>query len=77
MEILKQVKAWAATLAEAGVSLIALGIVLEILFKGQSIPFLSAGSIIGSITAIIKGFSAEGLVGLVAIYVLYGIYNKK
>jgi hypothetical protein len=51
--------------------------VLEILFKGQAIPFLSTGSIIGSITAIIKGFSAEGLVGLVAIYVLYGIYNKK
>jgi len=77
MEILKQVKAWAATLAEVGVSLIALGIVLEILFKGQSIPFLSNVSIISSITAIIKGFSAEGLVGLVAIYVLYGIYNKK
>jgi len=77
MEILKQVKAWAASLAEVGVSLIALGIVLEILFKGQSIPFLSTGSIISSITAIIKGFSAEGLVGLVAIYVLYGIYNKK
>ena len=32
MEILEKIKSWASSLAEAGVSLIGLGIVLEILF---------------------------------------------
>ena len=39
MEKLKQVKNWASGLAEVGVSILALGIILEVLFKGQSIPF--------------------------------------
>jgi len=60
-----------------GVSLIALGIVLEVLFNGQGIPFWPNISVIGNITGIISGFSAQGLLGLVAIWVLYHIYNKK
>jgi len=39
MDIMNQVKGWAKGLADVGVSLIALGIVLEILFSGQGIPF--------------------------------------
>ena len=39
MDIMNQVKGWAKGIADVGVSLIALGIVLEILFKGQGIPF--------------------------------------
>jgi len=39
MDILKNIKSWASTLADVGVSLIALGIVLEVLFNGQGIPF--------------------------------------
>ena len=77
MEILNKIKAWASALADLGVSLLALGIVLEVLFKGQSIPFLSQTNIIGNITQIVKTFSTEGLVGLVAIFILYSIYKKK
>jgi len=76
MDALKKVKGWAASLTDVGVSLIALGIVLEVLFKG-SVPFWSDMSVIANVTGIIKGLSAEGLVGLVAVWVLYHIYKSK
>jgi len=77
MEILNKVKSWAAALAEVGVSLIALGIVLEVLFNGQNIPFWPNISVVGNITGMITALSAQGLVGLVAVWVLYHIYNRK
>ena len=46
-------------------------------FNGQNIPFWPNINIIGNIQDIVAGFSAQGLVGLVAIWVLYSIYNKK
>jgi hypothetical protein len=77
MDILSKVKGWASALTEAGISLIALGIVLEVLFNGQNIPFWPNINIISNVQNIIAGFSAQGLVGLVAIWVLYHIYNRK
>jgi hypothetical protein len=77
MDILSKVKGWASALTEAGISLIALGIVLEVLFNGQNIPFWPNINIIGNVQSIVAGFSAQGLVGLVAIWVLYHIYNRK
>ena len=77
MEIINKVKDWASALADVGVSLIALGIVLEVLFSGQNVPFWPNISVIDNVQLIIAGFSAQGLVGLVAIWVLYSIYTKK
>ena len=77
MEIMAKIKGWASTLADTGVSLIALGIVLEVLFNGQGIPFWPNIQVIENITGIVKSFSAEGLTGLVAVYILYCIYQKK
>ena len=77
MEILNNIKTWAKGLADVGVSLIALGIVLEILFKGQNVPFWPNVSVIGNIQGILQGFSDQGLIGLVAVWVLYSIYNRK
>ena len=77
MEILTKVKGWAGALTEVGVSLLSLGIILEVLFNGQNIPFWPNINIIGNIQDNVAGFSAQGLVGLVAIWVLYSIYNKK
>ena len=76
MEKLKQVKNWASGLAEVGVSILALGIILEVLFKGQSIPFWPNISVIGNVQEVIAGFSDQGLLGLVAVWILYHIYNK-
>jgi len=77
MDILSKVKGWASALTEAGISLIALGIVLEVLFNGQNIPFWPNINIIGNVQSIVAGFSAQGLVGLVAVWVLYSIFMKK
>ena len=77
MEIISKIKSWAAALADVGVSLNALGIVLEVLLSGQNVPFWPDISVIGNVQSIIAGFSAQGLVGLVAVWVLYSIYNKK
>lgn len=77
MDIVKSIKTWAGALTEIGVSLIALGIVLEVLFSGQNIPFWPNITIIDNITGIITALSAQGLIGLVAIWILYHIYNKK
>jgi len=77
MDILKNIKGWASTLADVGVSLIALGIVLEVLFNGQGIPFWPDISVIGNIQGILSTMSSQGLIGLVGVWVLYSIYNKK
>ena len=77
MEKLKQIKNWASGLAEVGVSILALGIILEVLFKGQSIPFWPNISVISNVQSVIAGFSDQGLLGLVAVWILYHIYNKR
>ena len=77
MEILNKIKGWASAITEVGISIIALGIVLEILFNGQGIPFWPNISIVDNITGMITALSAQGLVGLVAVWVLYHIYNGK
>jgi len=77
MEILDTVKKWAASLAEVGVSLIALGVVLEVLFKGVAIPFLPTASVIENVTSIVSTLGSQGLVGLVAVCVLYNVWKAK
>ena len=66
---------WIRSLTEAGLALIALGVVLQILF-GAAVPFIGL-DIIGSVVSLVGKLGAEGLVGLVAVWVLWGIYTKK
>ena len=66
---------WIRSLTEAGLALIALGVVLQILF-GAAVPFIGI-DVIGSVVGLVKELGGEGLVGLAAIWVLWGIYSKK
>ena len=66
---------WIRSLTEAGLALIALGVVLQILF-GAAVPFIGL-DVVGSVVALVKELGSEGLVGLVAIWVIWGIYSKK
>jgi hypothetical protein len=77
MDILATIKKWASALADTTVSVLALLIVLEVLFKGAAIPFLPTVDVIGSVTGIIKSVGSEGVVGLVAVWVLYSIWKNK
>ncbi len=70
-----KVLGWIRQLTEVGLSLIALGVVLQIIF-GAAVPFLGI-DVIGSVVGLVKQLGSEGLVGLVAIWVLWGIWVKK
>ena len=69
-----QVIAVIKKLTEAGVSLLALAIVAQIIF-GEVVPFIG-GDVIGNITAIVDTLGAQGLVGLAAVGVIYAIFNR-
>ena len=73
--MLEKAIGWIRSLTEAGLALIALGVVLQIIF-GAAVPFIGL-DVIGSVTGLVKDLGSEGLVGLVAIWVLWGIYSKK
>ena len=66
---------WIRSLTEIGLAIIALGVVLQIIF-GAAVPFLGL-DVVGSVVGLVKQLGSEGLVGLVAIWVLWGIYSKK
>ena len=73
--MLEKAIGWIRSLTEAGLALIALGVVLQILF-GAAVPFIGL-DVIGSVVGLVKELGSEGLVGLAAIWVLWGIYSKK
>ena len=73
--MLEQISGWIKQVTNIGLGLIALGVVLQILF-GAAIPFMPM-DVVGSVVALVKALGSEGLVGLVAIWVLWGIYSKK
>ena len=72
--MLEKAIGWIRSLTEAGLALIALGVVLQILF-GAAVPFIGI-DVIGAVTGVVKSLGSEGLVGLVAGWVLWGIYSK-
>ena len=70
-----QVVGWIRKLTEAGVALLALAIVMQIIF-GKAVPFIG-GDVIGNITAIVGALGAQGLVGLASVGVIYAIFTRK
>ena len=72
--MLDQISGWIKQVTNIGLGLIALGVVLQILF-GAAVPFLGL-DVVGSVVTLVKELGSEGLVGLVAIWVLWGIYQK-
>ena len=61
--------------SEAGLSLIAVGVVLQILF-GAAVPFLGI-DVVAGVIKLVTALGSQGLVGLVAVAVLYWAFNKK
>ena len=77
MNFLETFSSWDKKLTDVGVTIIALGVVLEVLFKGAVIPFWPEVSVVDNIMAIIGNLSNEGLLGLVGAFVLYHILKNK
>ena len=72
--MVQQILGWMRSITEMGLALIALGVVLQVLF-GAAVPFLGL-DVVGSVVGLVKQLGSEGLVGLVAVWVLWGIYSK-
>tara|TARA_B100001750_G_scaffold61643_1_gene48991 strand:- start:138 stop:368 length:231 start_codon:yes stop_codon:yes gene_type:complete len=67
---------WMRSLTEAGIALIALGVVLQVIWPGAAaIPFIGI-DIVGNVLALVAKLGGEGLVGLIALWVLWGIYSR-
>jgi hypothetical protein len=60
---------------DLGVKLIAAGVILQILF-GAAVPFLGI-DVTGSILKFVTALGSQGLVGLVALGVIYWSFTKK
>jgi hypothetical protein len=75
MDIIKNVSAWIRSLTEVGLSILMLGVVLQIIF-GANVVFLPF-DILGNVISFVKALGGEGLVGLIALWILWGIYSKK
>ena len=69
--MLSNVSGWIKKLTEAGVGLVGLAIVAQVIF-GSSVAFLP-GDVVASLMAIISSLGAAGLVGLVTAGLLYQI----
>jgi len=67
--------AWCKQITELGMAIIALGVVLQIIF-GATVPFLGI-DIVGAVLAIVAKLGGEGLIGLVSVFILWGIFNRK
>ncbi len=67
--------AYVKKFTEAGLALLALGIVMQITF-GKAVPFVG-GDIVGNITGIVATLGAQGVVGLAAVGVIYAIFNRQ
>ena len=72
--MVQQILGWMRSITEMGLALIALGVVLQVLF-GSAVPFLGL-DVVGSVVGLVKQLGSEGLVGLLAVWVLWAIYNN-
>jgi hypothetical protein len=72
---MEKVIGWIKAGTHAGLSLICLTIVLQIIFGG-SVPFLG-GDVIATITGIINDLGSAGLVGLLSAAVVYKLFTSE
>jgi len=61
-------------ITDVGIKLISVAVVLQILF-GAAVPFLGL-DVIANITKIVASLGSQGLVGLVAVAVLYMSFTR-
>ena len=76
MDWLDSIKGWARSISDLGIEPVALVVVLQVLFGGAGVPFFSGIDVVGNITGIVNSLGSQGLVGLVALLVLYWAFTK-
>ena len=74
MNALQELKKWIAEITEIALLLVALGVTVEILFGGK-VPFF--GQVITNLTALIGTLGENGLVGVLAIGVIFFLFHRR
>jgi hypothetical protein len=78
VHFIETLRRWVGSIAELGISIIALGVVLQVLFGDDqgAVPFLPM-DILGSVVGFVDALGSQGLVGLVALGILWWAYTKR
>ena len=74
MEYLQKAGNWLKALTAMALSVLALAVVLQVLF-GSGVAFFPV-DVVGNVIALTKSLGSEGLVGLVALWVLISLFNR-
>jgi len=74
MDFLVQVKKWIGEVTEIALLLVALAITVEILI-GSQVPFF--GHVVANLTALINTLGENGLVGLIALGIIFFLFYRK
>jgi len=75
LERLKTAGTWIGELTEVSLGLLALAVVLQVLF-GATVPFFPI-DVVGSVVDVTNQLGSEGLVGLVAVWVMVALFSRK
>ena len=75
MEWLQKATSALKGLTEMALTVLALAVILQVLF-GQGTAFFPV-DVVGNVVVLTKTLGSEGLVGLVAAWVLISIFNRK
>ncbi len=73
--MLNNMNKWIKTMTEAGIALLGLAIIVQILF-GSVVPFFG-GSVINSISGVLSSLGTQGMVGLLVIWLVFAIFNRE
>lgn len=74
MQFLTEIKKWIGEITEILLLLIAVAIAVEILF-GATVPFF--GGVVTNLTALIGSLGENGLVGLIAMSIIFFLFYRK
>ena len=74
LERLRTAGTWIGELTEVSLGLLALAVVLQVLF-GATVPFFPI-DVVGSVVDVTNQLGSEGLMGLVAVWVLMALLNR-
>ena len=75
LEKLQTAGTWIGELTEVSLGLLALAVVLQVLF-GATVPFFPI-DVVGSVVDVTNQLGSEGLVGLVAVWVMAALFSRK
>lgn len=74
-ERLEAVVGWLRLCTDLGLSLLCLAVIVGLMF-GPNAPFFPV-DVVGNILAVTKQLGSEGLVGLVAVVMLAGVFGRQ